>query len=101
MSSAKRKYCSELQNKITKYNNWNNTPLSYVNIREANNQVMLEERVITEENNATVDTFMGSTQRNKIEDMTNKVANLTITIRKNNVMINKIVNLTKNDAKKV
>ena len=70
-----------------------------VKIREAINQVMLEVRVISEENNVTVDTFMVSPQRNKIEDLINKVANLTINFGNENDLINKVTNMTINDAR--
>ena len=65
----KEKYWLELHHIITNYNDQSDTPLSTVKIREAINQVILEERVIQEANTVTVDMFMLSPQRNEGEDL--------------------------------
>ena len=41
MASAKEKYWSELHHIITNWNDWNDTTLSNVKIREVINQVIL------------------------------------------------------------
>ena len=64
MASAKENYWSEFHQIIINLNDQNDTPLSNVNIGKSKNQVILEERVIAEANNITVDMFMGSPQRN-------------------------------------
>ena len=51
----KEKYLSEFYHIITNYNDQNGTLISNVNIREATNKVILEEQVIPEEINVTVD----------------------------------------------
>ena len=61
-------------------------------IREEINQLFPEERVIAEENNVTIDTFMGSPQRNESEYQTNKVANLKINAGNENNLIDKVKN---------
>ena len=64
-----------------------------MNIREEINQVILEERVIAEANNVTVDTFMGSPQRNDSGDLNDKVEKLTINVGNKNNLIDKVANL--------
>ena len=65
MEIANKNYWSEFQHIITNYNDLNKTQWFNVNIREAVNQVMLEERVIAEANNVTVGKFMSSRMRNE------------------------------------
>ena len=65
MEIANKNYWSEFQHIITNYNDLNETQWFNVNIREAVNQVMLEERVIAEANNVTVGKFMSSRMRNE------------------------------------
>ena len=55
MKNTKGNYWSEMYDTITNYNDRNHTPLSKAKIREAVNQVILEEKV--ESNNVLVDTF--------------------------------------------
>ena len=77
---------------IPNYNDRNHMSLSNAKIREANDKVILEHQV--EENNVAVDMF--SPQRNKSDNLIDKVQNLTI----NNVgndLIEKVANLTIND----
>ena len=61
---------------------------------------MLEEWVIAEANNATVDTFMVSPQRNKSGYLINKVSNLTIKVVNKNNLIGKVANLAINPGNK-
>ena len=63
-----------------------------MNIREATNQVILEERVIAEANNVTVDTFMGITMINDSENLINEIKNLAINDVVND-MIDKVTNM--------
>ena len=63
-----------MYNTIPNYNDRNHTSLSSTKIREVIDKVMLEYQ--TELNDATVDTF--SPQKNKSEDLIDKVTNLTI-----------------------
>ena len=58
MASSKENCWLEFHHIITTYNDHNDTALYNVRVREAANQVMLEERVIEEANNVTVDKFM-------------------------------------------
>ena len=97
MVSAKENYWLEFHHIITNYNDWNDTPLSNANIIESITQVILQQRVIAESNNFTVDTFMISPQRNK-NDLIDEVANLRINARNKNNLINEVVNMTINDA---
>ena len=75
---------------ITNYNEQNHSPLSNTKIIEVIYQVVLEDQV--ESNNVTVDTLSP-----KINDMTNKVANLTINDIGHNI-IEKFENLTLKDV---
>ena len=59
---------------ITKHNDHNHKQLYNVNIRETIDKVTREEKVVT--NNIMVDKFIP--QRNSIENLINKVTNLTI-----------------------
>ena len=59
MASVKGKYWSEFYNILTNYNDQDDTPLSNVNIKEAINQVIPEERVVAEADNVTFDMFVG------------------------------------------
>ena len=54
---------------------------------------MLEDQVISESNTVIVDTFMVSPQRNKSDDLSDKVANLTIKSRNENYLINKVAKM--------
>ena len=100
MASVKENYWLDFHHNITNYNDWNDRPLSNMDIIEAINQVMLEARVITETNKVPIDMFMVSPQRNKIEDLINKVANLTINVGNENNMIDKVANLSINVGNK-
>ena len=73
MENVKDKYCMEMYNTITNYNDRNHKPLSNANIREVIDKLILEQQA--ELNNIMVDTF--SPQRKKSENMIDKVANLT------------------------
>ena len=64
-------------------------------LREAINQMIMEERFIAEANNVTVDMFIGIPMKNKSEDLINAVDILTINMVRND-LINKVVNLTIN-----
>ena len=85
----------EIYDTITNYNDRNNTPLSKAKIREAIDQVILEDKV--EANNVMVDMF--SPQRNQSDDMIYKVENLTMNDVGNN-LIDKVANLKINDVGK-
>ena len=90
MENAKEDYWSEMYDTITNYNEQNHSPLSNTKIIEVIYQVVLEDQV--ESNNVTVDTLSP-----KINDMTNKVANLTINDIGHNI-IEKFENLTLKDV---
>ena len=92
IESVKGKDWSKFHHNITNHNDRNDIPLYNVKIREAINKVMMEEQVITESNNITVDTFMGIPQRKRGEYMIIKVTNLKINIGNNNDMIDKVIN---------
>ena len=64
-------------------------------LREAINQMIMEERFTAEANNVTVDMFIGIPMKNKSEDLINAVDILTINMVRND-LINKVVNLTIN-----
>ena len=69
-------------------------------VREAINQAILEEQVIAEANNVTVYTFMLIPQIKNIDDLINKVMNLTINIINDNYLTNKVTKLTTNVGNK-
>ena len=73
MENSKGKYWSEMYDTVTDYNDRNHTSFSNAKIREAINQVILEEQA--EVNSLTVDMF--SSQRNESDKIFNKVTNLT------------------------
>ena len=110
MANEKEKDWSEIYDTITNYNEWNNTRLSNIRIREDTNKKILEEQ--SEANNVTVD--MLSPQRNKTEDLIDKVENLVINNIGNyliekfatstinytgNNLINKVTSLTISDVR--
>ena len=82
---------------ITNYNDWNHTPLYNVNIREAIDQVIMEEQA--EEKNITVNT--SSPQRNKIDNIIEIFLNLTTNDVRNDFIEKKVVNLIINGVGKI
>ena len=79
MENVKGEYWMEMNDTILNYSEWNHTPLSNAKIKEKIDKLMLEEQA--ESNKFLVDTF--SPQINKSE-----------------FIINKVVNLAKNDVRK-
>ena len=79
MENVKGEYWMEMNDTILNYSKWNHTPLSNAKIKEEIDKLMLEEQA--ESNKFLVDTF--SPQINKSE-----------------FIINKVVNLAKNDVRK-
>ena len=97
MENAKGNYWSEMYDNITNYNECNNKPLSNEKIREAIDQVILEDK--TEADNIMVDAF--SPHRNGSEYMIDKVTNMTINNEVRNDLIRKFANLTINYVGKI
>ena len=99
MESVKSKYWLEIYQIITNDNDPNDTSLSNVNTRDKIIQVIPEEQVRAEANDVTVDTLIVSPQSNLIEDLINKVTNLTKNVKNKNDIIDEVKNLTINVGK--